>query len=557
MPLEPDASSPRVWISKNERLEIKGVSWTFSIGDTTMKPFKYSSILFKFSALCFFIYPLTSILLPLTSIYAEDVRISTYYPSPFGSYRHLNIEDECAVDPLNPFGSLEIARPGASNGSHIAFIQCTTLSRMGLGYGRNSTTFGFGPAATGPVANFAPTNLAIGLNGMVGIGLIPVPVNGIVTPVDNLHVEESVNSALATQLLLSNSGAGNHGAGLGFQAANEYATYGPKAGIVLERQASFGRGALKFFNSDTASAAAFAATDERMRILMTGEVGIGTTVPVGRLDVVTGAANSNDYFRVNVGGNPGLDLRSGTTGGTPFIDFSNDAATDFHVRLIMNPRGALQIQGNGVVPPSLTTAQRDGLGNNTVAGNKVDGMIIYNTTNREMEYWDSAVAPSGQWRGISGGHMATLSYRGGTQPIPRCCSSLTVPFDTAFVATDPTSFPAVGMRANGNPTYGFTIAKTGIYSITGSAFITPSNQPTATGHGLNIGIILNGANIQQGNSIVGLSTTSTGLSVSGVYRLVANDIVQMQIATTFPSGHSMRTSDARDLWPRMSIVEQD
>ncbi len=39
------------------------------------------------------LFPLTSILLPLPCLYAEDVRLSTYYPSPFGNYRQIQVQD--------------------------------------------------------------------------------------------------------------------------------------------------------------------------------------------------------------------------------------------------------------------------------------------------------------------------------------------------------------------------------------------------------------------------------------------------------------------------------
>ncbi len=260
-----------------------------------MKLLKYSLVLFKFSVICFFAFP-------LTCIYAENVSISTYYPSPFGSYKHLSIEDGASVDPANVYGSLEIARTGdaTGNGSHIAFIRGGTASRMGLGYGRNSDTFGFGPATTGA---FSATNLAID---------------------------------------------------------------------------------------------------------STGRVGIGTASPGGRLDVVTGAVNSNDYFRVNSGGNTGIELRSGTTGGTPYIDFSNDATTDFHVRLIMVPQGVLQVQGNGFVPPSLNTSQR----NSIAAANRVEGMLIYNNETKKMEYWNGSA-----WVEVGGGPSPTGWISGFYTPV--------------------------------------------------------------------------------------------------------------------------------------------
>ena len=100
----------------------------------------------------------------------------------------------------------------------------------------------------------------------VGIGSINV--------LDKLHVYEEVNSALATQLLLQNEGAGNHSAGIAFQvsASAETTAFAPKAGIVFERTAANGGGRLKFFNDAANDASGFSAGDERMRIHNNGVV---------------------------------------------------------------------------------------------------------------------------------------------------------------------------------------------------------------------------------------------------------------------------------------------
>lgn len=156
---------------------------------------------------------------------------------------------------------------------------------------------------------------------------------GTAAPVGNLHIEETPaeNSAVATQLLLSNSGGGNHAAGIGFQTASEYTTYGPKAGIVFERTAPWGAGDMKFFiSNNTTNAAGFTAADERMRITQTGTVGIGTGAP---------AASAL------------LDMSSTT---------------------------------RGFLPPRMTTAQRD-----AIAG-PVAGLMVYNTSTNQLNFYNGA-----------------------------------------------------------------------------------------------------------------------------------------------------------------------
>lgn len=118
-----------------------------------------------FFVFCFSL-PSSSFFSPV--LHAEDVNISTYYPSPYGSYRRLSIEEDGAVE-ATQYGSLQIVRGFAGHlGSHIAFIRETT-SWMGLGYQQSSSTFGFGPGVNNATA-FDPTYLSIDSAGDVGIG---------------------------------------------------------------------------------------------------------------------------------------------------------------------------------------------------------------------------------------------------------------------------------------------------------------------------------------------------------------------------------------------------
>jgi hypothetical protein len=87
-----------------------------------------------------------------------------------------------------------------------------------------------------------------------------------------------------------------------------------------------------------------------------GNVGIGTTTPDNKLEVVGGnimlrrsaAANMDRIILGTVDPNIGFELRSGSTGGTPYIDFSNDSTSDFDVRLLLTGNNALRIDGGAV-----------------------------------------------------------------------------------------------------------------------------------------------------------------------------------------------------------------
>ncbi len=103
----------------------------------------------------------------LLNLCAEDVNISTYYPSPYGSYRNLNLDDLGGGVPAQS-GSIAIRRSSTNHlGSHIAFLRDGAGDIMGMGYEQSSDTFGFG---AGTLGVFTPTLLSIDSFGRVGIG---------------------------------------------------------------------------------------------------------------------------------------------------------------------------------------------------------------------------------------------------------------------------------------------------------------------------------------------------------------------------------------------------
>ncbi|MBI2415522.1 MAG: hypothetical protein HYV33_02550 [Candidatus Kerfeldbacteria bacterium] len=85
-----------------------------------------------------------------------------------------------------------------------------------------------------------------------------------------------------------------------------------------------------------------------------GNVGVGTNEPNQKLDVVGNIVSRrgvglDDY--VLLGGedvNAGIELRSGTYHGSPYIDFSNAAADDFDIRLSLSGDDQLLVNGGNV-----------------------------------------------------------------------------------------------------------------------------------------------------------------------------------------------------------------
>ncbi len=71
-------------------------------------------------------------------------------------------------------------------------------------------------------------------------------------------------------------------------------------------------------------------------------VGIRNDNPQGVLEVKMNK-NSMDRFVVDDDPNVGIELRSDSSGGTPFIDFANTSSADFNARIIMGAPGMLRV----------------------------------------------------------------------------------------------------------------------------------------------------------------------------------------------------------------------
>jgi hypothetical protein len=126
---------------------------------------------------------------------------------------------------------------------------------------------------------------------------------GTSSPSKKLEVYATVNS-LQILSIVRNDQAGTGVAAIGFNTASTGGgeATSTKAGIGLLRGASFGRGALCFYNNDTASAGDFTTADERMRITSGGNVGIGTNNPSAVLHLARSGAEEVSTKYTNGGG---------------------------------------------------------------------------------------------------------------------------------------------------------------------------------------------------------------------------------------------------------------
>ena len=116
-------------------------------------------------------------------------------------------------------------------------------------------------------------------------------------------------------------------------------------------------------------------------------VGVGTPSPQGKLDVTSDAHfrredRPEDRIIMNVSSGPvGLQLRSGTTHGTPVIDFANDDATDFDARLALVADTAMWLYGKPYVnlklAGNLLVERTQSIG--TDATEELDGIRSYYT----------------------------------------------------------------------------------------------------------------------------------------------------------------------------------
>ena len=243
-----------------------------------------------------------------TVVFAEDITITTYYPSPYGSYQELRSQREgigttyynratVCWDPPCPVGSVNVsvANPSLLVEGNVGIGTMTAGSKLVVqGSGATSATIALTVQnSAGSVAMSVLNNGKVGIGTLIpkqtlsvggdggGIGVYGIFANsstsGIYATGNDVGLY-GVSRDVGTYGIGNKNGIGTYGSG------NTYGVYG-SGGLI----GVYGNASTYDFYAGNAAAKSY----------FSGKVGIGSTMPGAKLDV-------NGDIKIS-GGNPGVN----------------------------------------------------------------------------------------------------------------------------------------------------------------------------------------------------------------------------------------------------------
>jgi hypothetical protein len=217
---------------------------------------------------------------------AEEITLTTYYPSPYGVYSEMRLYPKAPPPVATSCDDKQEGLMYYDNVAH-ALMVCRCKDSTCLFASNYAWTSAAGYWTLSTSGTDLYTN---NLSWNVGIGTAEAG--------HRLHVYSTTDPSVQPALILVDNyqdGSGDEVSGIGFRAGNTPAA-GVKTAIAQARENQpWGRGALVFLQRNTADGTSVTMSNEVMRITPAGSVGIGTTNPGAKLEVagqvkVTGGA---------------------------------------------------------------------------------------------------------------------------------------------------------------------------------------------------------------------------------------------------------------------------